>query len=411
MPPLHVAAGKGLEARAAETAADLALATGRGDADRTAFALAEYERANALYAEALQETGTGDRGLQRRAYRTRRVLAMLVARVSLARAAAAEARGDGAEAAAAREEALSLARTAHLDIADGGDPAGTDRTAAAALHGEVLAMLGRCVEAEDVLAAARGRWPRDRELAEVLSAVVARRRGRPDASAGGAAARRLAAAPPCREEPLAAVRRPLETFRFALVSGNAPAMRLAGERVLAAVRAGTVRAADAVAVVRDAGVTGSPETTAEKAALVRALDPADPAFPALLASEDPATWRAALAAAARHGFEPLRLEETMRSAFVASPDAERRAAFVAVALGEGGPFALASLADLLVDADADLRAKAWGQLAVVVPEALRAETGYDPAGPEAARSAARDRLRAWAATRPHPRAGTPPRDG
>jgi hypothetical protein len=101
----------------------------------------------------------------------------------------------------------------------------------------------------------------------------------------------------------------------------------------------------------------------------------------------------------------------MRRLFVASADPERRLAFVSVALGEGGPFALSSLADLLVDADATVREKAWAQLAVAAPAALRAEIGYDPAASEAVRTAARDRLRAWAATRPHPRAGTRARDG
>jgi spermidine synthase len=412
MPPLHLAAGKGLEGRAAEAAAELALATGRGDPDRTAFALREYERATALYGEALQEVGTGDRGLQRRTYKTRRVLAMLLARLRLAHADAADARGDRAEAAAAREEALAMARTAYQDVPDGGDPTGTRRPAAAALQGEVLAILGRCVEAEDLLTAARVRWDKDRELADVLAAVVARKRGKPSSLlAHNDAARRLASAPPCREEPLVAVRRPLETFRYALVAGNASAMRLAAERVIASVRAGSVRASDAAAAVRETGETGAPETTAEKAALLRALDPADPGLPSLLSSDDAATWRTALAAAARFGFGPLRLEDAMRTAFVASPDATRRLAFVSVALGDGGPFALSSLADLLVDADLAVRTAAWTQLVVVTPEALRTEIGYDPAAPDAVRAAARERLRTWALARPDPRAGTPPKDG
>jgi hypothetical protein len=411
MPLLHAAAGKALEARAAEAAADFALATGRGDADRTAFALAEYERAHGLYTEALAEVGTGDRALQRRGMRTRRVHAMLVARLRLAQAAAAEAAGRAADAASAREDAVAISRRAY-EVPDGGDPTGTQRPASAALHGEALASVGRCLDAEDLLTAARLRWPSDRELAEVLAAVVARRRGRAEAlPEGNAAARRLAGAPPCREEPLAAVRRPLDTFRYALLAGNAPAMRLAAQRVLLAVREGTVPAAEAAAAVREAGETGSPETRAEKAALLRGLDPADPELPSLLDAPEAATWRSALAAAARMGFEALRLEEPLRKSLLASNDPARRHAFASAALGEGGRFALGALADLLADADPAVRAEAWRQLSVVAPEALRAEVAYDPAAPEPARLAARDRMRAWVATRPDPGAGTPPRDG
>jgi hypothetical protein len=355
------------------------------------------------YGEALERADGKDRVLSRRASRCSVEWNRWLAADALADADAARSAGDEGEAEARESKAIRLLDDAYEKGAKEREPL---HASVAALFAEALLRRARCAEAGRLLDEGRRRFPADRAISAWARVLAARSRGR---SLDGvdlppevrAVAARL---PPCPVDPLAAVESPLAQVRVALLRGDPAAVRVLAEPLLAASDAGRVDSKALAAALRDTDAARDAETLAARDALVRALDPFDDALAARLASSDDAVALPALRHASRYGFAPLGVAAAVEASFARAASAARRLAFCDAAVLDGSRSSLVLLSDLLVDLDDPVRAAAWRGLSSRLPSPVPPELAFDPTSSEPVRSAARDRIRAWLASRPDPKA-------
>ena len=421
LPILRQATATSLRARAIEAIGDYHMVQSRSlaasgqasaAADARAKARSAWRQAAEAHALVAATPAAEDLTLVRRRARLDRVLGMEDVRDGLAEAAAARARGDVATATSTLEAVERAAD--RLCDPFGLDPIVTEVPAAFLLHAEILARLGRCAAAEERLADGRLRWPWHAGLADLAAFVDARRRGR-EAALGS----RLAslgdlptAAMPCSDEGTAATRGMVASWRTAFLALRLGDVRRLGDLLRAAVRREGVHGPSVAAQIAVVVPSTRPPIDAERAALLRALSPTDEDLPRMLADAEPDRRAAALRAAARVGFATAAVVEAVERDYVRSADAARRLEFTAVALDDGGPWALRRLVDLLDDPEAEVRAAAWAALSVRIPAAARTSIGNDPAAERATRAEAVKAAGAWvdaaAKATPTPDRPTPP---
>ena len=311
----------------------------------------------------------------------------------MAEADAARRSGNVAAEESALSDAIMTARRGY-DV-EPFDPIATERPQAMALWAETLARAGRCSEALDLLGVARVTWPRDPSLADIGAWVAAREGGRDPSSASVSEelAARLATAPACASARVGRHGPLLRDLERRLVEGDPIAFRASAAFLLASPPEAGAARDDVLRRLRGHVDPLPPAVDAERAALLRVLDPADGRLPTLLASDDDDRRRTALSTAAHYGFATVGVLDVVKTAFVASPLAARRLEFARVALVDRSAPVTEFVFSLLADADASVREGAWNSLSSTLPAARREAAGYDPAGTDAERTAAIERLR------------------
>jgi hypothetical protein len=407
---MHGQARTVLRARAVEALGDAylldaaritaaAARTGRADlvaagVRRRRQGFANLEDALSTYRDLSSGAALGDLHLARRQGSLERRLLDGAARDALAAVDAATAAGDVSGAREAGERALALARRC-VEV-DSVDPNGTGGPEALALLGEALLRTGRCSEAQGVLEAARRAYPWLDRLRDLLVVTLDHTRGA-DAAASPSAARLggfVGTLPRCADGDVAAARPLLVRYRQADLEQRADAMRQTAELLLSLVASDP--SVTVVGLARE--IAALPEPTggtgdAERAAFLRVLDPKAPRLPVLLADAHRERWKPALLAAAHWGYERVGVADAVVTAFVRSPDRERRLLFAERVVGEGSRFALERAVDLLADDDLEVRTSAWGAVRTALPEAALVTVAYDPAADAEARTAAAARAR------------------
>ncbi len=379
--------------RSAEADGDFRSAVAR-DAESLADARGRYEAAVRAYTRSNAALQGTDVAVDIRRIRLSRRMLALATRDRLAAADVAARGGDRRAEDAALEAAIATARKAY-EI-EPFQPVLTERPEAAALLVEALARAGRCAEALEFLVLARGSWPRASALSDVAEWLSARKAGRDPASAGvdPSVVARLLGARPCSDELAGRARGYLRVLHEKLLVADAVGFRATAEMMLAAFKPGDPARAEAARDLLDHAELLPPGVDAERASLLAVLVPGDGHLAALLRSTDGAVRRAALLAAARRGFEATGSTALVRDEFVRATDPARRVEYAEVALADPSAEVRSLVVDLLGDPEPTVRAAAWASAAALLPAASRTSVAYDPAGPDADRPAAVERVRA-----------------
>ncbi|MDJ0522901.1 MAG: hypothetical protein QNJ90_12605 [Planctomycetota bacterium] len=351
--------------------------------------LQKLEEAARAYAKA-RGILPGETVIERRHVRVLRTMARIRVRQLLERAAGLASAGKDAEAREMLVLAESMARAVLPPQLDDPDPVATERIDAAALHVAVLLRLGRCEQAARVLTEARADLAderREQPLNDLLDAVEGWRRGRApnlDARWSWVVANRIA----CREEGLAPVRDAWERY-VAAERGSPQRLRRSAARRLSKLTRDEGSDAAVLAALREAAPAADPSVSALRAAVIRTLDARDGALTTLLLDDSPVVRRAALVEAGWWGF--LERHPDVLDRAVASADAKTRKALATAAAKHGRLDVLRRVAELLMDAELDVRKEAWS---VFVQHRANLIEAYDPNASEDARRPVVERLKA-----------------